>query len=74
MHASQISPTRVISPRRARGASDRTHHSPPRPTRSVRATDAVMPVAPMEHRLRHPVGGLEGYTPAEVRAAQLRLV
>jgi hypothetical protein len=74
MYASQTSPKRVISPRMARGARDRAHRSPARATRALRATDAAMPVAHMERRLRHPIGGLEGYTPAEVKAAQMRMV
>lgn len=56
-------------PRRARGRRD---HSAAWANRQLRATGAVVPSARVERPLVHPIGGLEGYSPAEVRAEQMR--
>jgi hypothetical protein len=40
--------------------------------RQLRATDAVVHRGRIERQLVHPIGGLEGYSPTEVRAEQVR--
>ena len=40
--------------------------------RQLRATDAVVHRGRIERQLVHPIGGSEGYSPAEVRAEQVR--
>jgi hypothetical protein len=57
------------TPGRARVRRD---HSPAWPDRQLRDTDAIVQNGRIERRLVHPVGGLEGYSPAEVRAEQMR--
>lgn len=56
-------------PRRARARRD---HSAAWANRQQRATGAVVQSGRVERQLLHPIGGLEGYSPAEVRAEQMR--
>jgi hypothetical protein len=56
-------------PRRARVRSD---HSAAWASRQLRATDAIVRYGRIERRLVPPIGGLEGYSPAEVRVEQMR--
>jgi hypothetical protein len=56
-------------PRRARV---RRHHGAPWADRQLGATDAVVRFGSIDRQLVHPIGGLEGYSPAEVLAEQIR--
>jgi hypothetical protein len=57
--------------RRARRATARNDQGP-WANRQLRATDAVVQRGRLDRQLIHPIGGLEGYSPAEVGAEQMR--
>jgi hypothetical protein len=64
------------SPQRTSPTRRRDERRAKRPTagwasRPFRAPHAVMQAGRVERELLHPIGGLEGYSPAEVRAVQL---
>ena len=66
----ETSPQRTPPSRRAREARAKANHgATPRASRPPRAID---PAGRDERELLHPSGGLEGYTLAEVQAAQAR--
>jgi hypothetical protein len=56
---------------RARRATARSDHGA-WANRQLGATDAVVQRGRLDRQLVHPIGGLEGYSPAEVRAEQMR--
>ena len=59
----------TLNARRARAPAD---HSAAWANRQLRATDSVVRAGHIEQELLHPIGGVEGYTPAEVQAEQMR--
>jgi hypothetical protein len=70
MYPQNASSQRTPPTRRLRRARDRADHAPPFAARRQRS--AVAAPGRGGRELRHPVGGLEGYTPAEVHAEQMR--
>jgi hypothetical protein len=67
-----LTPQHTPPTHKTRRARARTDHSAPVANRRLRATDAVVPGGRLERQLVHPIGGLEGYSPTEVQAEQMR--
>jgi hypothetical protein len=67
-----LTPQHTPSPHKARRARTRRDRRAARANRQLRATGAVVKRGRIERQLVHPVGGLEGYSPAQVRADQMR--
>ena len=67
-----LTPQHTPPTHKARRGRARRDHSAAWANRQLRATDAVVQCGSIERQLVHPIGGLEGYSPAEVRAEQMR--
>lgn len=71
MNVQTTAPQSTPPMRRAARARERADRPPALAGRRRRAAGAALP-GPCGRGLLHPVGGLEGYTPAEVHAEQIR--
>jgi hypothetical protein len=67
-----LTPQHAPPTHEARRASPRRDHGAAWANRQLRATDAVVQHGRIERQLVPPIGGLEGHSPAEVRAEQMR--
>ncbi|MCW3028065.1 MAG: hypothetical protein JWN81_1276 [Solirubrobacterales bacterium] len=67
-----LTPRHTPLTHKARRATTRRDQSAAEANRRLRTTDAVVQRGRIERQLVHPVGGLEGYSPAQVRAEQMR--